>query len=88
MPAGVAVLREMRQAIRTRHYSRRTEKAYVGWAKRFLSLHHGVDPSRLSGADITHFLSNLAVVGKVSASTQNQAFSALLSCSGMSSNAR
>ena len=68
----------MRQAIRARHYSRRTEKAYVGWAKRFLSLHRAVDPGQLTGLDITRFLSTLAVVGKVSASTQNQAFSALL----------
>jgi integron integrase len=78
MPAAASTLHEMRQAIRCRHYSRRTEKAYLGWARRFLSAHAGVDPAQLSGSDITRFLSNLAVRGKVSASTQNQAFSAIL----------
>jgi integron integrase len=65
-------------SIRNRHYSRRTEKAYVGWARRFLAAHAGADPAQLTGQDITRFLSDLAVRGKVSASTQNQAFSAIL----------
>jgi integron integrase len=78
VPASARLLREVREAIRGRHYSRRTEKAYVGWARRFLSRHADVDPSQLTGSDITRFLSNLAVQGKVSASTQNQAFSAIL----------
>ena len=78
IPGGAFALREMRQAIRARHYSRRTEKAYLGWARRFLSACAGADPAELTGSDITRFLSNLAVRGKVSASTQNQAFSALL----------
>ena len=78
MPAAVSILHEMRLAIRSRHYSRRTEKAYLGWARRFLAAHAGADPAQLGGRDITGFLSNLAVHGKVSASTQNQAFSAIL----------
>ena len=77
-PAPAAALSEMRQTIRGRHYSRRTEKAYLGWARRFLSAQTEVDPAQLGGSDITRFLSNLAVHGKVSASTQNQAFSAIL----------
>ena len=78
MPAAASVLHEMRQAIRGRHYSRRTEKAYLGWARRFLSAQTEADPGQMSGSDITRFLSNLAVRDKVSASTQNQAFSAIL----------
>jgi len=78
IPGAASALREMREAIRARHYSRRTEKAYLGWARRFLSACAGADPAQLTGSDITRFLSNLAVRGKVSASTQNQAFSALL----------
>ena len=65
-------------AIRLRHYSRRTEKAYVGWIRRYLSYHRGRDPAAMGGAEVQSFLSRLAVDGKVSASTQNQAFSALL----------
>jgi integron integrase len=78
IPAAASLLREMRRAIRGRHYSLRTEKAYLGWARRFLAASDGTDPSQLSGSDITRFLSNLATKGKVSASTQNQAFSAIL----------
>ena len=65
-------------AIRTRHYSRRTEKAYVGWMRRFVSYHRGRDPASLGPAEVQAFLSRLAIDGQVSASTQNQAFSALL----------
>jgi integron integrase len=65
-------------AIRTRHYSRRTEKAYVGWMRRFVSYHRGRDPASLGPAEVKAFLSRLAIDGQVSASTQNQAFSALL----------
>jgi integron integrase len=65
-------------AIRMRHYSRRTEKAYVGWIRRFISFHRGQDPSSLGPAHVQAFLTRLAVDGRVAASTQNQAFSALL----------
>jgi integron integrase len=65
-------------AIRMRHYSPRTEKAYLGWIRRYLSYHRGRDPAAMGGAEVQSFLSRLAVDGKVSASTQNQAFSALL----------
>ena len=65
-------------AVRMRHYSRRTEKAYLGWIRRYLSFHRGRDAVAMGGAEVQSFLSRLAVDGKVSASTQNQAFSALL----------
>jgi integron integrase len=65
-------------AIRARHYSHRTEEAYVAWIRRFI-LHHGKrHPATLGAQEIVAFLSHLAVRRRVSASTQNQALSALL----------
>ena len=72
------LLDRVRQAIRLRHYSRRTEKAYVGWIKRYIFFHSVRHPAQMGAAEITQFLSSLAVDAKVSASTQNQALSALL----------
>jgi integron integrase len=72
------LLDRVREAIRTRHYSRRTEEAYVGWIRRYI-LHHGKKHPAAMGADeVNAFLSHLAVVGQVSASTQAQALSALV----------
>ncbi len=68
----------VRAAIRVRHYSRSTEKAYVGWIRRFILFHGKRHPDRMAADELTRFLSHLAVVGMVSASTQNQALSALL----------
>src|SRR5258708_21419793 len=72
------LLDRVRQAIRARHYSRRTEKAYVWWIKRYIFFHGKRHPDELGSAEIVQFLSSLATRGHVSASTQNQAFSALL----------
>ena len=72
------LLDAVREAIRVRHYSRRTERAYVGWIRRFVIFHHRRHPRDMGGPEIAAFLSHLAVDGKVSASTQNQALSALL----------
>jgi integron integrase len=72
------LLDRVRAAIRTRHYSRRTEKAYVGWIKRFIFFHNKRHPAEMAAAEVTQFLSSLAVQSRVSASTQNQALSALL----------
>jgi integron integrase len=72
------VLARVQGAIRARHYSRRTEKAYLGWIRRFISVNGGRDPATLGAAEVGQFLSMLAVRGHVAASTQNQAFSALL----------
>jgi integrase len=75
---SVKLLTQVRIAIRTRHYSRRTEKAYIGWIKRFVR-HHGLrHPQELGAPDVSAFLSSLAVTEHVSASTQNQALAALL----------
>ncbi len=72
------MLDRVREAIRTRHYSRKTEKAYVGWTKRFVLFHGKRHPAEMGKPEITQFLSDLATRGRVSASTQNQALSALL----------
>ncbi|PYV42825.1 MAG: integron integrase [Acidobacteria bacterium] len=68
----------MRDAIRSRHCSRRTEECYVGWIRRFIIFHGKRHPMEMGEAEITGFLSALAVKARVSASTQNQALSALL----------
>ncbi len=80
-PAPIArprLLDGVRQAIRARHHSPRTEKAYVGWIKRFIVFHGKRHPDEMGEPEVTQFLSNLATRGKVSTSTQNQALSALL----------
>jgi integron integrase len=71
------LLDRVRHAIRLRHYSRRTEDAYVGWIRRFIVFHGKRHPRELGAPEVTAFLSSLAVRG-VSASTQNQALSSLL----------
>lgn len=77
-PAQTPILDRLRQAIRTLHYSRRTERAYAYWVKRFVSHYGGRDPADMSADEIRGFLSCLAVNDRVSASTQNQALCALL----------
>jgi len=72
------LLDQVRAAIRTRHYSYRTEKAYVGWIKRFIFFHNKRHPLEMGEAEVGQFLSNLATEAHVSASTQNQALNALL----------
>jgi integrase len=72
------LLDQVRQAIRTRHYSYRTEKAYVHRIKRFIFFHNKRHPADMAEAEIGRFLSSLATDGHVSASTQNQALNALL----------
>jgi site-specific recombinase XerD len=74
---GPKLLQRVREAIRLRHLSRRTEKAYVGWIRRFIVFHGKRHPREMGPVEITRFLSSLAV-GHVSASTQNQALAALL----------
>jgi integrase len=71
-------LDRVRHAIETRHYSRRTEKAYVHWIKRYIFFHGKRHPVEMGAAEVAAFLTSLAVQGKVAASTQNQALSALL----------
>lgn len=72
------LLDRVRATIRARHYSRRTEEAYVHWIRRYIVFHGMRHPTDLGAADISAFLTYLAVVQHVAASTQNQALSALL----------
>ncbi len=68
----------MRERIRTKHYSIRTEDAYVDWVRRFILFHDKKHPKHMGVQEVEAFLSYLAVERKVSASTQAQAKSALL----------
>ena len=64
--------------MRARHYSRRTEKAYVAWIRRFIFFHRKRHPLEMGAGEVTQFLSSLVVDKNVAASTQNQALSAIL----------
>nr|VFK30699.1 MAG: integron integrase [Candidatus Kentron sp. MB]VFK34258.1 MAG: integron integrase [Candidatus Kentron sp. MB]VFK76618.1 MAG: integron integrase [Candidatus Kentron sp. MB] len=72
------LLDQMREALRSRHYSRRTEQTYCQWVKRYIFFHKVRHPAEMAEPEINAFLTHLAVKEKVSASTQNQALSALL----------
>jgi len=72
------LLDRVRIAIRARHYSPRTEKAYVGWIKRYIFFHQKRHPNEMGEVEIRAFLADLATCRRVSASTQNQALSAIL----------
>jgi integron integrase len=72
------LLDRVRNEIRVRHMARSTEKAYVNWIRRFILFHGKRHPAEMGKDEVTAFLTHLAVVGDVTASTQNQAFSALL----------
>jgi len=77
-PRKPKLLDRVRGEIRRRNYSRRTEKSYVGWIRRFILFHRKRHPAEMGKAEISRFLIHLAVNRKVSASTQNQALNALL----------
>ena len=72
------LLDHLREALRSRHYSRRTEDTYCHWVRRFIFFHNVRHPAEMAEPEINAFLTHLAVKEKVSASTQNQALSALL----------
>lgn len=72
------LLDRVRLAVRARHYSRRTEEAYVAWVRRFVLFHGKRHPIDMGEKEINLFLSDLAVRHRVAASTQNQALAALL----------
>jgi len=75
---GPRLLSLLLRAIRLRHYSRRTEDSYVSWVRRFVRFCGMKHPLELGEHDVERFLTSLAVDGKVSASTQNQALAALV----------
>ena len=72
------LLDRVRHALRVRHLARSTEKAYVYWCRRYILYHHKRHPLEMGKQEVEAFLRHLAVDQHVSASTQNQAFSALL----------
>jgi site-specific recombinase XerD len=72
------LLDPLRSAIRVRHYSIRTEESYVRWVREFILFHHKRHPEEMGESEVSQFLAHLAVNQKVTASTQNQALSALL----------
>ena len=72
------LLDQVRDKIRFKHYSIKTEKSYVGWVKRYIFFHKLRHPLDMHKQEIEMFLTHLAVEQKVSPTTQNQAFSALL----------
>jgi integrase len=72
------LLAQVRHVIRMKHYSIRTEEAYVHWIKRFILFHGKRHPRQLGADAVRQFLTDLAVTQRVAAATQNQAMSALL----------
>jgi integron integrase len=78
MDAKPRLLDQVRDKIRAKHYSVRTERAYVDWIRRFIVFHDKKHPAEMSAAEIERFLTHLAVEANVAASTQNQALAAIL----------
>ena len=77
-PPAKPLLDQLRDALRARHYAKRTEDAYVDWVRRCILFHHKRHPQDMSASDVTAFLTHLALEDKVAASTQTQALSAIL----------
>jgi len=77
-PQRPRLLDRLREKLRVKHYSIRTEHAYVDWVKRFIRFHDTRHPAEMGAEEVERFLTHLAVEGRVAASTQNQAKSALL----------
>jgi integron integrase len=75
---GPKLLQRLREALRAYHYSPRTEEAYVGWVRRYVRFHGLRHPGELGQEEIRRFLTALAVRGRLSASSQTQALSALV----------
>jgi hypothetical protein len=78
LPPPPRLLDQVRQVLRVRHYARSTEDCYVQWITRFILFHNKRPPRDMGAVEVEQFLTHLAVNGQVSASTQNQAFHALL----------
>jgi site-specific recombinase XerD len=74
------LLDRVREAIWLRHYSLRTAQSYIQWIRRFILFHNKRHPETMGEPEVSAFLSHLAVNRKISASTQNQALSAIMFC--------
>ena len=77
-PGKPRLLDQVREAIRVKHYSPRTESAYIGWIRRYIFYHGKKHPAEMGAEQVTQFLSHLALEAHVAASTQNQALNAIL----------
>nr|QZL14091.1 integron integrase [uncultured bacterium] len=77
-PPPRKLLDQVRDQIRVKHYSYRTEETYVQWIRRYILFHNKRHPNEMGGAEVNAFLTHLAVSENVAASTQNQALSAIL----------
>ncbi|MER3545793.1 MAG: integron integrase [Chloroflexota bacterium] len=77
-PQSPKLLDQVRQALRVKHYSIRTEEAYLHWIRRYILFHDKRHPAEMGAPEVQAFLTHLAVTENVAASTQNQALSALL----------
>ena len=78
IPSWKEIFDKLHESLRLRHYSPRTEKSYRIWINKFRKYLNECDPLMLEGKDVKNFLSHIALRERVSASTQNQAFNALL----------
>ena len=78
LPKPKKLLDQVRDVLRTKHYAYRTEQSYVDWIRRFILFHNKRHPQEMREAEVEAFLTHLAVERHVSASTQNQALSAIL----------
>jgi len=78
MKSTTKLLEQVRDLIRTRHYSYRTEEAYLNWIRQYILFHGKRHPAEMGAAEVSQFLTHLAVKRQVAASTQNQALAALL----------
>ena len=72
------LLDRMRDALRVRHYALATERTYIQWARRYILFHGKKHPADMGAEEVEAYITHLAVVGRVSATTQNQALAALL----------
>src|SRR5688572_7603322 len=77
-PVGGTLLGRLRLVLRTMHYSERTEEAYTSWVRRFILFHRKRHPREMGATEVSAFLSHLATDKRCSASTQNQALSAIV----------
>lgn len=77
MPKEKKLLDQVRDAIRTKHYSLRTEKTYIDWIRRYILFHNKRHPREMGVPEVQKFITHLVTQGNVSASTQNQALSAV-----------
>jgi len=78
MSKPLKLLDQVKQAIRVRHYSYRTEQSYVMWVKQYIRFHNIQHPQNLDESDVSKFLTHLAINRRVAPSTQNQALNALV----------